>query len=738
MTTRRSNQWLAVIIGLHLALGLLYDRATPILEASDEGWHYGVVHWLALGNGLPVQDPLHPDERWMQEGSQPPLYYVLAARLTSWIDVSDSDDVIVRNPFARAGFPHTTHNVNLYRHPLEPAPLTGTMLAIRLARWFSLALSGFTIYLTARLARRLFPQNEPTAILAAALVAFNPMALFINASINNDNLLMLLSTATLLATLHFMQPEIRHYPARAIGLGLLLGLAALTKVSGLVLWPIAAIGVAWGAWKGRDARRFVISGLLISAAALGVSGWWFWRNYHLYGEPLGLNTMVAIAGPREPAITILRLIQDEFQGFWLSFWGVFGGFNILPAAWVFLFFNVLVIGSLAGSAWLVLSRKRWTSRFPELLLCGLFITLTLIGVTRWTLQTYASQGRLMFGAIAPLSIALAVGLLAARRPRHRETIALALSGALTLVALLMPLLYIAPRYAPPPIIAESELPANLHPVHATVSGDFELIGYTFDEVASVPTEAQRVTLYWRALAPMSRDYVLALYSFVRDEFELDKIDTWPGRGLAPTSQWVAGQILADTYHLPIAGHAPVPSLLYLRLGVWEGRSTNTAPLVISPDLTQDTLVLTVGRVTPVESPTFAPAIVSANTLGESITLLGLDVEDAGAITLYWQADRRIPKDYMVFLHVVDQNGKMATQADGRPVDGHWPTFAWVSGQAFADTYVIDASDKIESGTYTLLVGLYDRDDPNSRLPAYQPDGTRWPHDAIRIDGIMLK
>jgi hypothetical protein len=121
------------------------------------------------------------------------------------MDTGDFEQVFVRNPFSRVGIPGTTHNVNLYRHPMRATPLTGTALAVRLTRWFSLLLSSVTIFLTALLARRLFPNRERLALLAAALVAFNPMALFINASVNNDNLLMLLSTASLIVTVDFMQ-----------------------------------------------------------------------------------------------------------------------------------------------------------------------------------------------------------------------------------------------------------------------------------------------------------------------------------------------------------------------------------------------------------------------------------------------------------------------------------------------------------------------------------------------------
>ena len=73
------RHWIAtIILCLFIGLGVLYSTATPVFEASDELNHYPFVQTLAEGNGLPVQRP-GQETLWGQEGSQPPLYYALAA-----------------------------------------------------------------------------------------------------------------------------------------------------------------------------------------------------------------------------------------------------------------------------------------------------------------------------------------------------------------------------------------------------------------------------------------------------------------------------------------------------------------------------------------------------------------------------------------------------------------------------------------------------------------------------------
>ena len=104
-------------------------------------------------------------------------------------------------------------------------------------------------------AQRVTRRDPAIALLAAAIVAFNPMVLFINASVNNDNLLMLLSAAALWLMVRDVQSEQAGLRGRqTLLLGVVLGLASLAKVSGALLLPIAALAVTFGAWRARSWR----------------------------------------------------------------------------------------------------------------------------------------------------------------------------------------------------------------------------------------------------------------------------------------------------------------------------------------------------------------------------------------------------------------------------------------------------------------------------------------------------
>ncbi len=270
------RRFLALLLLTYLVLGVCYSLDTPIFEASDEIWHYGVVRELVLNRRLPVQQP-GVETPWAQEGHQPPLYYVLAALLTGWLDTSDYPLHSVRNPFPNIGVPGATDNLNLVAHPPGQGPWQGgTVLAVYLIRWLSLLLEAGTVLGAYRLALSLAPSQPDLALLTAALVAFNPMVLFINAAINNDNLVMFLTAWVLVLLMAELKPNRADGRwLRTLGLGLLIGLAALTKVSGLVLLPVAVLALSLSTSPRGQPRVWFLRLLALTAMVGLVAGWWY-------------------------------------------------------------------------------------------------------------------------------------------------------------------------------------------------------------------------------------------------------------------------------------------------------------------------------------------------------------------------------------------------------------------------------------------------------------------------------
>lgn len=740
------HRFLALILVLYLVVGLTYAFATPIFEASDEIWHYPVVREISENHRLPVQDPA-VKAAWAQEGSQPPLYYFVAALLTGWIDTSDYEANAIANPFPKIGVPGATDNLNLVAHPLDQnMSQGGTVLAVNLIRWLSLLIGATTVYLTYRLAQTVFPTRPQLPVLAAAFVAFNPMVLFINASINNDNLVMLLTTLALwLLTMDMNKGGQDMRWGQTLLMGIVVGLAAITKVSGAVLAPVVALGLlltAYASPQTPSAARnglyaIVLGRLVIFALTVSlVAGWWYLRNLWLYGEILGLQRMALIAGPRPSGFGLLDL-WPEWRGFWYSFWGVFGAFNLLAPRWFYLLVGGLTL--LAGSGLLVflgrkVRRRQRVATWPIHLVLVTFLALTMLGVVRWTLLTTASQGRLLFGGIAAIAIYLAFGLLVWAPPKRQQLVVRALALSLAAVAALLPFLVIAPAYRPPATVAA--LPADATPLDIRFGDDIQLAGFRSQAATTAPGQTLPITLYWRTDRAIDRNYQLSLNGYGFDVANVIKLDTWPGGGLLPTTFWQPGQLYADPYQLAIDPAAASPALLSLNVAFNTdllNPSANQSLPAFTAGQPAGNIFLNAGTVaTPVKPSQEIEPPLARLEHGIRLDQYRLDRHpDHLELELQWSTGEAIPVDYQIFVHLVAANGQPVSQGDAPPRRGYWPTHLWRSGETISSEHTIPLPLDLPPGEYQLKVGMYDANS-GLRPTAFDAAGAPWPENAIVI------
>lgn len=722
---------LGILLSAQLALGLLYAFATPIFEASDELWHYAVVREIAINRRLPVQDPTVAAP-WAQEGSQPPLYYALGALLSSGVDTSDYPATVVYNPLAKVGVPLATDNKNIVAHPPGQGPAQGgTALAVLLVRAASLLLGVATAYFTYRLGVTLYPQSSAVGLLAAAMVAFNPMVLFINASVNNDNLLMLLSAAALWRMVVDVQSEEGGLRVgQTLLLGLLLGLASLTKVSGLLLLPIAALAVTYSAWRARSWRIWLLRGLILALVVAAIAGWWYARNLRLYGELTGIVRMAQVAGMRPPGFS-LRDLPGEWRSFWYAFWGVFGAFNVLAPPWFYLLTGALSAAAAGGLVLRALRcwrERRLPRRWQSHSLLALFILLTFVGVVRWTLMTAASQGRLMFGAVAAIALYLALGLLAWFPPRVHRGAAVGAAGVLAAVALALPLIAIAPSYRPPAPVAA--LPESAAPLDVACAGGVALVGYELGQDTVQAGQPLDITLYWRAARPLAEDLQLSVNAFGFREENVAKLDTWPGGGLLPTSVWQPGEIYPDRYLIPTVAGVAAPTVL--RVGItWstdllDPTNNQDLPCVVD-GVPVEAVFLDAGALVGREASQEALELTALSTLQHGIRLVNAQVDVAGdqaTVILSWSPTGPVPGDYTVFLHLFNADGVKVAQDDVPPKAGYWPTSRWRAGEVVTSTHTLALPADLPAGQYALGAGMYDPQ-TGQRLFAYRPDGSEW-------------
>jgi|GEM_PF-357805 len=755
-----------LVMVFYVIFGLLFMVATPIFEASDELWHFGMLEYIRENDGsLPEHDVSDPeliyennrDTIYRQEGSQPPLYYYTMALVTSVIDISDAEEHRIPNPHARTGETGSYGNKNMVLHPVDGVPLEGTPLAVYVIRVFGIAMGMVTIWAVWQCGELIAPHRPVVGLLAATMTAFNPMFLFISASVNNDTMVIMLNSVVILLTLQTLREGFD--TRRSLLLAVLLGLATLTKLSALVLVPVIAIAGLWVARRDKNWQGVLILGGAMLIAWATIAGWWYYRNITLYGELFGTNTMAAVAGVREGEFGIFTFLA-EFESFRQGYWGVFGGFNIITNPLIYVIADFIVFIGIFGVIFLVaqlVSIQDFSFARREISLILFLLGIVLVGIIsyiNWTSMTYASQGRLLFPFFAAISPLLAVGLIeilwwilfllsppdrsyvragdAVPEPILRENLhwPLRLFGVLVFI---IPLWTIMPQYsAPKPI---DDLPEDVQRVYARYD-NIELIGYDRVDRRYFPGETVRLTLYWRVLEPTEEDLTLALALINPFEAVISEpygeivgdnratISTYPGAGTLRTSTWETGSIYADTYEIPLA--RTISSRFPFRLSVnWYDEDPENRVAAVNDVDSDISVLLDMGaviqpnlRISSSNLQLPEPGTANERTFGSIIEMGGFGytiIEDelTFAVDVLWESKSNIEVEYVTFMHIYDDEGTLVTGYDQPP---QLPTDYWSFNERFRLQYfVLPPEMGFAPGIYSIHVGWYDINDPASRL-----------------------
>ena len=746
---RQGSESLAVaaVLVLFVCLGVGYSLVVPPFETPDEVFHFAFARHLSQGNPLPVQT-LEATGPWEHEGTQAPLYYFLVGRLTARIDQSDFGQINRQNPRSNLGDPLYPGNKNLMLYSARPMPFRGANLAMHIGRWFSLALGCLTIlmvYLTARLA---FPGASYLRLLSALIVASLPQFAFISAAVSNDSMIILVSTTAIFWLVRLVTRE----KTQAIQwwewgvLGILLGLAAISKLQGLALFAPAGIVVLWLAWQRRTWRLPCVAAALILTPVLAIAGWWYWRNFTLYGDWLGVERLLTINGMRTEALS-WGAFRGELRGLRYSFWGLFGWFSIILPGWIYRAFDAISVVALAGfatagiKAWAVQKRHaldRPSARVKVLL--ALWAAILSASMLYWATFATSSQGRLLFPALSSFGVMLIAGLATwtSALPRRWRLPVLTLlpAGMVACSVYALTILLPSSYRAPAPM---RTLPPGVHETHILYGEQVELVAVNLPEGRFKPGEAVPVTLYWRASEKPPTDYELFVQLLDENKEAIANVTSHPGWGRNPTTLWQPGAIYPDSYELAIPGglrsRAPLVATLYVGLidpasgtpfqaydanGVPVEGMVGQIPLVSSRKGDLSTRDLTPARVTFRDSIRLAgyayPAVVegSRQAMGKN----GSPV----VVRLLWEAGGQPQGEYTAFVHLVGPGGDFATGFDRAPVDRGFTTVYWEKGDRFLSDFTMLLPPDLPSGNYQLWTGLYRSDSQgNDRLPVQDAD-----------------
>ncbi|MBN1220943.1 MAG: glycosyltransferase family 39 protein [Anaerolineae bacterium] len=585
-TLKQYTPLLAVVL-FYMVLAVAYASLVPLGEVPDEPAHVNYARFLAERGHLPTT--LAEREAAGYRSAWPPLYHLLVSRPFVAMDDIPPTHLKSVGDTPRRLIPTNGQTIAAFIHTEDEAwPWQGITLAWHLGRFISVLFTGLTVIITYLIARRLTARQDIAAA-TAALTAFIPQVLFIGSAVSDDNLLITLAALIFLILVIYTQRATLPGIGLMFFLGLLLGLATVTKYNTLPLWAITLLWLGWlslGRHRTRVSKPFVTllnrMIVLLLGAAL-TAGWWFifiWRNFNqvnargwLSGSLAALTAGTADASLRQlgrgstVALPPLTAWLEWFSTLFTSFWGLFGGGATIKLPgwgyWLLAFFCLLAITSVLFQ--IFRAPAATTRNLPLHLFLLTPVFFLALPILRFILTgniVETAQGRHLFPALPAITLALVWGLsklnlrhlpgqrmLPAIRFIFNPFLLPLVLVSYTFLLSLYALFLIHSRYPPLlPLRTTPQAATAKNIVKTKLANGIILLGYQLDSAAA---GVLPVTLVWQADAIPTQDYLINLT--VADSAGLP-LGGWLGHpvgGRYPTRAWDNGDILVDAIPIPL-------------------------------------------------------------------------------------------------------------------------------------------------------------------------------------------
>ncbi len=421
---------------------LLYISVTPMWEGFDELFHFAYVESLASTHSLPawgetfIHSEIAESTAYLPLAGLMPRLVAGSEKLSHreyWAMDREKRESMKEKLFGlqASSEARSTSDVPLYQ--VQHPPLYYALCAIIykvtdnmslvskvfILRLFSVLLASTCVIAAAFL---LNETDIPFAPVFAGLVALLPGLYIDIGRVGNDSAGVALFAFLFLGMARFARNP---SPGRVALVGVTLGAGLLTKAYFLTALPALALFSIFLAYTQRDRKRKFVQNMVAALLiAIAVGGWWYVRNYQLYGTFSGLQESlhfptVGMAERAKAAFEIswTLVLKYLFVTFaWISGWSFIQLPKVAYVPFVILFLIALVGVARYAIEWRTNRlRSERMSGVPEAAM--LFVACFAIGIAYHRVNAYATVqhmggpgGWYLYALVVPISFLLSLGI----------------------------------------------------------------------------------------------------------------------------------------------------------------------------------------------------------------------------------------------------------------------------------------------------------------------------------------
>ncbi len=293
------------------------------------------------------------------------------------------------------------------------------------------------------------------------------------------------------------------------------------------------------------------------------------------------------------------------------------------------------------------------------------------------------------------------------------------------------------RVNPAPVMVSPALVKNLD----ADFGAAKLLGYTLDTTRLNPIpglwhiengKLVRVTLQWQAQEKFDTDALVSVKILRSDGRVFGQSDHRPVLDAYPTTAWRVGEIIADTFDVPVF-LGVTPGDYTVRVTLYDAQNGNVigqhdlAKIMLAPDL-----------VAPRASAWNMATLIHADFNALSLVGYSFDTAeplrpgDALPLTLLWHGGaQRLPDSLLVRMWLEDALGNQVASRD-TPLSVGYPPFMWQTALYVRDFPLLRVPANLADGTYRVRFAVSRNNQlRGSALLPFQPTIVNLGHVAIK-------